>query len=85
MTDEYEWYLKSPQWRKVSKWSLMMDGYKCALCGDTASETHHKRYVKTWDDGDKCYHYHESYADLMSLCHDCHKEIHSGETLKTDL
>lgn len=78
MVDEsrYKEYLKSPKWKAIAEKRLMIDGHTCQGCGSRGTarnplEVHHLSYK---------YIYHEEeriFEDLVTLCHECHKNIHA--------
>lgn len=56
-------------WTKLRAERLRMDGYVCQKCGDTKNVVvHHLRYPGVWGE--------EELSDLVTLCENCHKEIH---------
>ena len=63
---EYDKYIKSAQWRKISKLIKEKAGNKCAHCGHGSSrlEVHHKTYERFG---------HEREGDLEALCPKCHE------------
>ncbi len=63
----YPRYIETDTWRAKRITVLERDGYLC-VCGANASVVHHKRY----DNIGK-----EPLSDLVSLCKDCHTDIHA--------
>ncbi len=66
----YPKYLQSETWKKKREEVFQRDGCLC-ICGQTATEVHHKRY----DNVGK-----EPLSDLVSLCKECHFDLQA--TLK---
>ena len=62
----YPKYLQSETWKKKREKVFQRDGHLC-ICGETATEVHHKRY----DNVGK-----EPLSDLVSLCKECHSDLH---------
>lgn len=64
----YNVYLKSDHWKKVRQETLDRDGHRCVICGGQNSlNVHHLRYDYTG-----C----EYPSDLVTLCEQCHGELH---------
>ncbi|MFR2998990.1 MAG: HNH endonuclease [Enterocloster sp.] len=77
-------FYNSTDWKKLRKQVLKMDKYECQICKSKgryrkATTVHHVNYVKkhpelaldmyyTWQGTQK--------RNLLSLCHDCHEEVH---------
>ena len=65
----YADYLKTEQWRTVSRERREQDGYKCVCCGSEGNlEVHHVRYPRNWFD--------TTTDDLRTLCKECHVMVH---------
>jgi hypothetical protein len=64
---EYDQYIKSAQWRNISKLIKGRAGNKCAHCGRSSSklEVHHLTYERFGN---------ERMTDLVALCQLCHEE-----------
>ena len=62
----YKNYLKSPAWKVKRDAVEQRDGGQC-VCGDQATEVHHK----TYDNIGK-----EPLSDLVALCEECHERVH---------
>lgn len=61
-------YLQSDKWRTKRLERLAIDGCRCQSCGATGPlEVHHKTYKNLE---------HEPMSDLVSLCRDCHQDVH---------
>jgi 5-methylcytosine-specific restriction endonuclease McrA len=67
MTPRYQEYLKSDKWKAKRLRVLQRDNFICQKCGDRAWQVHHKTYERIFN---------EHPSDLVSLCGDCHKDIH---------
>ena len=63
-------YLKSLKWNTIRKQILARDHYTCQNCGisNVSLEVHHITYARFEN---------ESPADLVSVCRDCHQDIHN--------
>lgn len=69
MSDAYNAYLQSDQWKDVSKRRKALDGYKCVVCGATGKlAAHHITYPSNW--------YNTKVSDIITVCPDCHRAIH---------
>lgn len=65
---KYVEYLKSIEWKNKREKVLVRDKYECQECKTKpAEEVHHKTYNNL---------YNEPLEDLVSLCRECHTEIH---------
>lgn len=62
-------YLQSKEWAIIREKVLERDDYTCVLCGatDCQLDVHHKTYKR---------HGNEKLFDLITLCENCHNEIH---------
>jgi len=66
----YDEYMKSDIWRAVRSKRLILDGFRCQLCGSVQHlEVHHMKYPEQWG-GEDIDH------DLITLCADCHHRLH---------
>jgi hypothetical protein len=66
--NDYNAYLKSPQWAERSRAALSRAENRCQLCySGEALNVHHRTYVRL-----RC----ERPADLTVLCRDCHVRHH---------
>ena len=69
MSERYNAYLKSPEWREKREQVLLRDQYKCQDCGaHERLEVHHTTYKRV---------FHEDLDDLITLCRDCHQNEHT--------
>lgn len=72
------------KWKKVRAEVLSMDKYECQLCKSRgkytrATTVHHVNYVKKHPELALEIWYMwrgEKKRNLISLCHDCHEEVH---------
>ena len=64
----YDEYMGSEQWRKKASKRMEMDGHRCQVCGEKATEVHHLTYDSFR---------REKMEDLVSLCHRCHEKAES--------
>jgi hypothetical protein len=70
----YHAYLKSDLWKNKRETILQRDKYTCQGCLiKKASEVHHLDYARVGK---------ELAIDLISLCRECHKKIHSENLYK---
>ncbi len=65
---DYETYLRSPEWQALRLKVLKRDLHICQGClAQPASEVHHTTYR----------HVRSEFAfELVSLCRDCHRRLH---------
>lgn len=65
---QYQSYLRSPEWQIKRDSVLSRDDHKCRICGSTKDlHVHHLTYDRVYD---------ESLYDLVTVCKECHKLIH---------
>lgn len=77
---EYKELLRHPKWQRRRLEIMERDDWKCLYCDaeDKPLNVHHKRYVtgrKPWEYPDH---------DLITLCDDCHGEVHRVTDLYRD-
>jgi len=75
----YSEKLKSPKWQKKRLKIMERDGFQCQMCfnRDDTLTVHHKYYLsgkEPWEYEGEC---------LITLCEDCHSEIHLHENIKS--
>jgi len=86
LTDPHSFY-KWTRWEEVRADVLRLDHYECQRCKlkyhryRRATTVHHVNHLKTRPDLalDIYYHNPATHCDernLLSLCHDCHEEVH---------
>lgn len=63
---DYKEYINSPAWKVKKMKVLERDGRLC-VCGDEATDVHHKTYTNIGK---------EPLSDLVSLCKHCHDGYH---------
>jgi len=73
-TDEHNDYLHSNWWKELRKEILKRDNFRCRVCNIKATEVHHLSYYNKYNKDEK--------KDCISVCHDCHGNIHSGQPFK---
>lgn len=73
-------FYNSKQWRQTREYILKRDCYLCVMCGNAAEEVHHKIHLTPSNINNPMITLHES--NLISLCGDCHKRIHSADKTK---
>ena len=73
---DYKQKLKDPRWQRKKSEIMMRDNFTCQQCGatDKTLNVHHITYVRCkngepWACPDE---------DLITLCEECHREIHSN-------
>ena len=70
-TTAYYEYLQGQKWHAKRYRVLSRDGYKCQACLERkATQVHHLTYDRIFN---------EPLFDLVSVCKDCHAEIHDKE------
>lgn len=73
--ERYEQELDDARWKLKANNIRKRDNHECQLCGakKTQLDVHHIRYISSreaWDYDD---------GDLVTLCHECHEEIHDWQ------
>lgn len=67
----YSEYLLTQEWQRKRRLRLKLDGYKCVMCGSGEQlEVHHIDYSH------RC---QERQNELRTLCHSCHRLVHTTE------
>lgn len=69
MKSDYIDYLKSEDWRERRKELMILADNICSQCGAKATQLHHLNYNNLG--------FEELDVDVVALCKDCHKEMHS--------
>ena len=68
---KYHKYLTSDKWKELREKVKKRDNYLCQECKtNKAEEVHHLTYENVFN---------EKMSDLISVCSDCHKELHKSE------
>jgi len=71
--ERYAAYLSSEQWRRIRAKVLQRDKQLCQGCLiNRATDVHHLTYQRL---------YNELMFDLISLCRDCHEQLHPEHSL----
>ena len=66
--DQYLSYLDSEAWTKLRNDRLLIDGFKCVICGNPNSlQVHHIIYPRILGT--------ETIQDLITLCSNCHSKL----------
>lgn len=73
----YAEYLASPLWESIRKRVLDRENRICRLCGEEASQVHHRSYSKATMLGDRI-------DRLVALCRECHRWIEFDGDRKCD-
>ena len=69
-SEKYQSYMVSDDWQRKRQERLMIDGYRCVMCGGRSRlQVHHINY--------KHLGYEDPMSDLCTLCKDCHTKIHN--------
>lgn len=72
----YERYLQSEEWEVLRQKVFDRDRRRCRRCGERKSlHCHHLHYENLYD---------EPLEDLVTMCKDCHKEVHKFPELHPD-
>ena len=66
----YRQYLKTDAWKRKRYVVLKRDNWTCQYCGGKATEVHHKKYARR-NIGK------EPIKWLVSICRNCHQELHN--------
>lgn len=74
-------FYNSKQWKQTREYILKRDCYMCVLCGRPAEEVHHKIHLSPANIDNPMISMHEN--NLISLCGDCHKRLHSSDKTKS--
>ena len=62
---DYYKYIKSPKWKRLSRETKALAGWKCQVCNSPDNlSTHHRTYAHLG---------REAADDLLVLCRKCHK------------
>lgn len=70
---KYTTFYRSQDWRKLARTRIQMDGYRCVMCGEFATEVDHIKPIQTPEGW-------EMRLDLnntQSLCTRCHNAKHN--------
>ena len=69
LSDEYRAYINGPVWKAKTRLYWQVRGKFCQACGATNNlHVHHMDYTNFG---------REPLADLMGVCHVCHRAIHA--------
>ena len=70
--------MQSPEWDTIRRKRLAIDDYTCQGCGYQSKplDVHHVTYERFG---------HEDIDDLLSLCRDCHNEVHGEPVVIFDI
>ena len=63
----YHQYIQSDEWKEKRRQVFERDGYLC-ICGRKSTVIHHKHYKNIGK---------EPLSDLISLCEECHFDLHA--------
>lgn len=81
----------SGKWKTLRREVLAMDKFECQICKERgrytkATTVHHVNYVKKHPDMALDIYYEfkgNKRRNLISLCHDCHEEVHGYRKTET--
>ncbi len=69
-------YLVTPVWRELREKRLLLDNYRCKMCGTGINvAVHHIRYPFAWGE-------ENVFEDLVTLCDTCHARVHKNDIAK---
>jgi len=69
--DEYQQYLRSRKWKNLRHQAIKRDNFRCTGCGYIGVlEVHHTHYKGVFE-------MEFSVDQLISVCHECHEDIHT--------
>lgn len=69
---KYTTFYSSKDWRTLSRKYAQDHGFRCELCGQIATEVHHKDYIQTPSGWER----RLDYDNLELLCVTCHNKRH---------
>lgn len=70
----YREYLRSWRWRILRWLRVRFDGHRCRMCGRRDRlEVHHRDYTHRGGS------WLREFADLTTVCRDCHGDFHDGD------
>ena len=71
---DYDKYIESEEWKEKREDRIILDGYKCRMCGSAKNlVVHHITYENAPN---------EDMFDLVTLCKTCHNELHKYDTMR---
>lgn len=70
-------FYHSKEWIKTREYILKRDKYLCVMCGNPAQEVHHLEHISPKNIDDPRITMNPD--NLVSLCRDCHFNMHKGE------
>ena len=74
----YRDYIQSEDWQKRRLQALKRDGFRCQMCGSGINlRVHHISYDHLSQD--------EEIDDLITLCDNCHSQVHEQDIAKKQL
>lgn len=78
LSPEYQFYMQSEAWDAKRRQRLAIDNYTCQGCDrrNKPLDVHHVTYERFG---------RESMDDLLSLCRDCHNEVHGEPVVIFDI
>lgn len=79
----YADYLKSKLWFAIRSIILKKENYKCCVCGDKATQVHHRSYTKGNLSGRAIFAGHTE--SMRAVCQDCHYHAEFQNGKKTNL
>lgn len=79
----YEKLLQDERWQDKRRAILQRDKYCCTKCGSEINLQVHHKYYNKYPDGKKVNPWDYPNDALITLCNDCHKEVHKNKKIKT--
>ena len=71
---DYTKYIESEEWKEKREDRIILDGYKCRMCGSAKNlVVHHITYENAPN---------EDMFDLVTLCKACHNELHKYDNMR---
>lgn len=65
----YEFYMKTERWKEKRKTRLLLDFFRCSICGTAKNlQVHHVNYENVGNENLE--------EDLVTLCRKCHAKVH---------
>ena len=79
----YDNLLQDERWQNKRNEILQRDKHKCSYCGSDINLQEHHKYYNKYPDGKKVNPWDYPNDALITLCNDCHKEVHKNKKIKT--
>ena len=79
----YDLLLQDERWHNKRNTILERDKHRCVKCGKTTTLQVHHKYYNKYPDGKKVNPWDYPNDALITLCDECHKEVHKTKKIKT--